>query len=82
MRDDTRFHTSDMALVAYLSTQHFSNCAVDVIDSSVTWFYVDGEALQRELEVYRREEARVEPKQFMLQVARVRREMHAVYDAV
>lgn len=77
----TRFSTSDLDLVAFLSYQHFSPARVEVVDSTVTWYFTCNPALEREVDVFRRQEAVVEPKKYMTVLSRVRREMHAVYDA-
>lgn len=80
--DVPRFSTSDLDLVAFLAYQHFSPAQVDMVDSMVTWHYTANPALEREVDGFRCEGARVEPKRYMAVLSRVRREMHAVYDAV
>lgn len=82
MSDDTRYSTTDLDLVAFLSYQHFSCAECDMVDSMVTWFYTRNAALEREIDTFRREDALVEPKRYMAVLSRVRREMHAVFDSV
>lgn len=76
---DGHFHTSDMALVAYLTTRFINHCDIRMPERSAIWYFEESDELRQEVAEYSNGEAMVEPKEFMRGVARVRDEMYSKF---